>query len=141
LALCGPINAEVARRLACDAEVIPIVLGSRGEPLDVSRASRTVPAAIRRAVNVRDGACTFPGCAVPARWCVIHRCIHWAGHSPTSVDNCVARCGRHHRLMHHSDWHIEMTGGIPQFPPLPWLGGQARRNPLHTASELIRIRE
>ena len=103
--------------------------------------SRTVPAAIRRAVNVRDGGCAFPGCAVPARWCVIHHCIHWADHGHTSVDNCVARCGRHHRLMHHSNWRIEMTGGIPQFPPLPWLGGQARRNPLHTASELIRIRE
>jgi hypothetical protein len=47
LGLGGPINAEVARRLTCDAEVIPIVLGSRGEPLDVGRASRTVPAAIR----------------------------------------------------------------------------------------------
>jgi hypothetical protein len=113
LALGGPINAEVARRLACDAEVIPIVLGSRGEPLDVGRASRTVPAAIRRAVNLRDGGCAFPGCVVPTRWCDIHHCIHWADYGSTSVDNCVALCGRHHRLMHHSDWRIEMTGGIP----------------------------
>jgi Domain of unknown function (DUF222) len=49
LTLGGPINAEIARRVACDAELIPVVLGTRGEPLDVGRASRTVPAAIRRA--------------------------------------------------------------------------------------------
>jgi hypothetical protein len=67
LALGGPINADVARRLACDAGIIPVVLGSRGEPLDVARASRTVPAAIRRAVILRDGGCAFPGCSVPAR--------------------------------------------------------------------------
>jgi hypothetical protein len=67
LGLGGPVNADVARRIACDAEVIPMVLGSRGEPLDVGRASHTVPVAIRRAVILRDGGCTFPGCSVPAR--------------------------------------------------------------------------
>jgi hypothetical protein len=60
LALGAPINAEVARRIACDAELIPVVLGARGEPLDVGRASRTVPSAIRRAVLLRDGGCAFP---------------------------------------------------------------------------------
>jgi hypothetical protein len=141
LALGGPINAEVARRIACDAELIPVVLGSRGEPLDVGRSSRTVPTAIRRAVILRDGGCAFPGCSVPVRWCDIHHCIHWVDHGPTSVDNCVALCGRHHRLIHHSDWRIDMTNGIPEFHPPPWLGGPPRRNPLHTAPELIRIRE
>jgi hypothetical protein len=76
LALGGPINVDVARRLACDAGVIPVVLGSRGEPLDIGRASRTVPAAIRRAVILRDGGFAFSGCSVPARWCDIHHCVH-----------------------------------------------------------------
>jgi hypothetical protein len=66
LALGGPINAEIARRIACDARVIPVVLGARGEPLDVGRVSHTVPTAIRRAVLLRDGGCAFPGCSVPA---------------------------------------------------------------------------
>ena len=48
VALGGPINAELARSIACDARVIPVVLGARGEPLDVGRASQSVPAAIRR---------------------------------------------------------------------------------------------
>ncbi|MDQ3760749.1 MAG: HNH endonuclease [Actinomycetota bacterium] len=141
LALGGPINAEVARRLACDARVIPVVLGARGEPLDIGRASQTVPAAIRRTVIARDRGCVFPDCSVPARWCEIHHVIHWANGGPTSVGNCVALCGRHHRLVHHSHWQIDMTSGIPQFHPPPWLGGPPRRNPLHLAPELVRIRE
>lgn len=141
LALGGPINADIARRIACDAEIIPVVLGSRGEPLDVGRASRTVPTAIRRAVILRDGGCAFPGCSVPARWCDIHHCVHWADHGPTSVGNCVALCGRHHRLLHHSDWRIDITSGIPEFHPPSWLGGPPRRNPIHLAPGLIRNRQ
>ncbi|MGH3786647.1 MAG: DUF222 domain-containing protein [Pseudonocardiaceae bacterium] len=141
LALGGPINADVARRIACDARVIPVVLGTRGEPLDVGRASQSVPAAIRRAVIVRDRGCAFPGCTVPARWCEIHHIVFWADGGPTSVGNCVALCGRHHRLVHHSHWRIEMSEGIPQFHPPPWFGGPPRRNPLHSAPDLIRIRE
>ncbi len=141
LAFGGPINADVARRIACDAGVIPVVLGSRGEPLDVGRASRTVPAAIRRAVILRDGGCAFPGCSVPARWCDIHHLLHWVDHGPTSLQNCVALCGRHHRLLHHSHWRIEMADGIPEFHPPPWLGGPPRTNPLHTVPDLTRIRQ
>jgi hypothetical protein len=140
LALGGPISADVARRIACDAAIIPVVLGARGEPLDVGRASHTVPVAIRRAVVVRDGGCAFPGCSVPARWCDIHHVVHWADHGPTSIGNCVTLCGRHHRLLHHSDWRIEMASGIPEFHPPSWLGSLPRRNPLHLAPNLTRIR-
>ncbi|MGH3780897.1 MAG: DUF222 domain-containing protein [Pseudonocardiaceae bacterium] len=141
LGLGGPINADVARRIACDSRVIPVVLGARGEPLDIGRASYTAPTAIRRAVLVRDGGCAFPGCSVPARWCDIHHVVHWADHGPTSVGNCVALCGRHHRLVHHSHWRIDLTGGIPQFHSPPWLSAAPRRNPLHTPRDLTRIRE
>jgi hypothetical protein len=141
LALGGPINADVARRIACDAQVIPMVLGARGEPLDVGRASHTIPTAIRRAVIVRDRGCAFPGCSVPARWCEIHHIVHWADDGPTSVGNCVALCGRHHRLLHHSSCRIHLAGGIPEFHPPPWLGGPPRRNPLHTVPDLTRIRQ
>ncbi len=141
LALGDPINADIARRLACDAQVIPVVLGSRGEPLDVGRASHTIPTAIRRAVIVRDRGCAFPGCSIPARWCEIHHIVHWADYGPTSVGNCVALCGRHHKLLHHSRWRIDMASGIPEFHPPPWLGGPPRRNPLHLIPELVRTRQ
>jgi hypothetical protein len=141
LALGGPINADIARRIACDAQVIPVVLGARGEPLDVGRASYTVPTAIRRAVIIRDRGCAFPGCSIPARWCEIHHVLHWADNGQTSVENCVALCGRHHKLLHHSRWRIDMADGIPEFHPPPWLGGPPRRNPLHTVPDLVRIRQ
>jgi hypothetical protein len=141
LAFGGPINADITRRIACDARVIPVVLGARGEPLDIGRASYTVPTAIRRAVIIRDRGWSFPGCSVPARWCEIHHVVHWADHGPTSIGNCVALCGRHHKLIHHSHWRINMPNGIPEFHPPPWLGGPPRRNPLHTAPDLIRIRQ
>jgi hypothetical protein len=66
LAFGGPINTDTTRRLARDGGIIPVVLGSRGEPLDVARTTRTLPTAIRRAVILRDAGCTYPGCSVPA---------------------------------------------------------------------------
>lgn len=144
LALGGPINADIARRIACDAAVIPVVLGARGEPLDVGRASHTVPTAIRRDPPRSDRPrwrmcfsrvfCTSPLVRNSS-------CLHWADNGPTSVGNCVALCGRHHRLVHHSHWRIEMASGIPEFHPTPWLGGPPRRNPLHLGPDLIRIRQ
>lgn len=77
-----------------------------------------MPAAIPKAVILRDGGCAFPSCAVLARWCDIHHVIHWADHGPTSIDNCVVLRG-HHRLIHHSDWRIEMTNSMPQFHHRP----------------------
>jgi hypothetical protein len=55
-----PIHPSTARRLACDATLIPAVLGSAGEPLDIGRATRLVPAGMRRALVLRDGGCRFP---------------------------------------------------------------------------------
>ncbi|MGB8961945.1 MAG: HNH endonuclease signature motif containing protein [Pseudonocardiaceae bacterium] len=86
LALGGPINADIARRIARDAQLIPMVLGARGEPLDVGHASHTIPTAIRRAVIIRDSGCAFPGCTVPARWCEIHHLsTGWTMAPPTSI--------------------------------------------------------
>ncbi len=63
------ITAEAARRIACNADVIPIVLGSQSEPLDIGRATRTIPTSIRRPVVARDIGCVHPGCTAPAAWC------------------------------------------------------------------------
>jgi hypothetical protein len=59
----GPaLPAETVRRLTCDASLIRIVENERGEPLDVGRKTRSIPPAIRRALNARDPGCCFPGC-------------------------------------------------------------------------------
>jgi len=85
----GPIDAESARRIACDARIIPVVLGSRSEPLDLGRASYTVSTALRRALILRDGGCAFPGCDRTHRWCHSHHIRHWADDGPTEPDNLV----------------------------------------------------
>ncbi|MGH3796265.1 MAG: DUF222 domain-containing protein [Pseudonocardiaceae bacterium] len=81
------ISAADARRLACDATVIPVVLGGDSEPLDVGRAMRTVPRGIRRALVARDRGCSFPGCDRPPGLCDGHHVQFWADGGPTSVAN------------------------------------------------------
>lgn len=128
----GPVSAETSRLLACDASVIPVVLGARGEPLDVGRATPTPPAALRRAVLSRDGGCAFPGCDRPAGWCDVHHCRHWADGGSTALDNLVTLCRRHHTAVHHHGWDVVVAAdGFPEFTPPPWIdpGRTPRRRP------------
>lgn len=70
------ISASDARRLACDCKLIPVVLGTDSEPLDVGRTTRTAPLGIRRALIARDGGCSFPGCHRPPGICAVHHIQH-----------------------------------------------------------------
>jgi hypothetical protein len=81
------ISANDAHRLACDCKLIPVVLGSDSEPLDVGRAMRTVPLGIRRALVARDGGCSFPGCDRPPGLCAAHHVRHWIDLGETKVGN------------------------------------------------------
>jgi hypothetical protein len=122
-----------ARCLSCDSGIIPVVLGSESEILDVGRLHRYVTTSIRRALHLRDGGCAHPGCARPATSCDAHHITHWADGGITSLDNMVLLCGRHHRLIHHTDWEIRIHNGRPEFIPPEWLdpSGQPRINLLH----------
>jgi hypothetical protein len=114
-------DVHTARRWACDAEIIPILLGTRSEPLDIGRRTRAVPDAIRRALNHRDGGCAFPGCTRRPRRCQAHHVDHWIDGGPTRLDNLTLLCGHHHQLLHHEHWHVEMIHGRPWFTPPPWI--------------------
>ena len=111
----GPLAASAVRRIACDAKVLRLVLGAKSEPLDIGRATRTIPNQIRRALIVRDKGCAFPGCQRRPRQCHAHHVVHWAEGGPTSLDNLVLLCGHHHRLIHHSDWNVEIVDGRAEF--------------------------
>ena len=100
LADTGVVSAETARRLACDAGLSRVITKGTNEPLDVGRRTRTIPAAIRRALAVRDGGCISDGCDRPPRWTDAHHLVHWADGGPTSLDNLVLLCRRHHRMAH-----------------------------------------
>jgi hypothetical protein len=109
------VSAAWVRRLACDARVIPAVLGSAGEVLDIGRQSRVVPAGIRRALVLRDKGCTFPGCGRPPRWADAHHVVHWSRGGPTSLDNLVLLCELHHQVVHHTLWQVAIVDDLPVF--------------------------
>jgi hypothetical protein len=111
------ITAGQARRIACDAGIVPMVLGSRSEPLDIGRETRTIPAAIRKALVHRDGGCSFPTCDRPPQWCDSHHARHWVDGGPTSLDNLLLLCRGHHTLIHHGRWSVDMDSGTPVFTP------------------------
>jgi hypothetical protein len=114
------IPVDAIRRLCCDAEVIPAVLGTTGEVLDVGRASRLVTAAIWKALVARDRDCRFPGCRRPPLMCHAHHIQHWIDGGPTSLHNLILLCGHHHRLVHSGPWRVEPDpGGAPVFLPPP----------------------
>ncbi|VXB69846.1 HNH endonuclease signature motif containing protein [Citricoccus sp. K5] len=123
----GPIHPGTIRAMACDADILPVVLGSSGEVLDVGRAQRLFPARLRQAVAARDGGCAAPGCWIPAPWCDVHHVEHWEHGGPTSVDNGVLLCNHHHHAVHAGAWDIDMDSGRPWFIPAPYL--DPRRQP------------
>ena len=121
------LSPATIRRLACDAQIIPAVLGSSSELLDLGRTQRIINAQIRTALIARDGGCTFPGCDRPARWCQGHHVRPWAAGGETSLDNSTLLCGFHHRLIHQGDWKISRRndGHFAYIPP-PHIDPQQR---------------
>ena len=94
------VDAGAARRLACDADLVPAVLGSQSEPLDVGRTRRLVTGGLRTAVLLRDRGCTFPGCDRPPQFCEVHHVRPWWAGGETSLLNSATLCTTHHQTVH-----------------------------------------
>lgn len=107
------VSAETSRRMACDAAVVVMRHGPEGGMLDVGRRQRTIPPALRRALEHRDRGCRFPGCGV--RVCEGHHVQHWADGGETRLDNLILLCRRHHRAMHEKGFRVELTGREARF--------------------------
>ncbi|MDS0136256.1 MULTISPECIES: DUF222 domain-containing protein [unclassified Amycolatopsis] len=130
----GTMTAAEARVHACDAMVIPAVLGAKSEPLNLGRLRRLISAGLRRALFLRDRGCAFPGCHRPPRHCQGHHIRHWADGGPTDLNNLVLMCAHHHRLLHRSGWEVRIApDGLPEFLPPTFLDRRRkpRRNNLH----------
>jgi len=139
LELGGRIGPGEVRRLCCDAQITPIVLGAQSEPLDVGREKRCATLAQRRAVTVRDGGCAHPGCDRPPSWCEIHHIVHWVHGGETNLDNLMMLCWTHHRMLHRSGWHIRIRDGHAEFVPPKWIDytQTPRRKPrAHASAQL-----
>ena len=99
------LGREAARRVACDAGLVVLRHGAAGEVLDVGRRTRTVPSALRRALQSRDhGQCQFPGC--DSRRCDAHHVEHWADGGETRLQNLLSLCRFHHRAVHEQGFQV-----------------------------------
>lgn len=93
------LSAGELRRLCCQADLLPLVLGTDSEILDVGLIHRLVTPSIRRALGIRDGGCIFPHCDAPDAECEAHHVIGWQHGGPTSLENLVLLCAHHHALV------------------------------------------
>jgi hypothetical protein len=112
------LSPGAARRLLCDAEIIPAVLGSQSEVLDLGRSARL-----------------FPGCDRKPGWCDAHHVRWWDRDlGRTSYNNGVLLCTYHHSEIHRGAWTIAFADdGVPEFIPPTWIDAEQRprRNTLH----------
>ena len=113
------ISPETARKILCDANIIPVVCAGDSEVLDVGRATRTIPVGIRRALVVRDQGCVFPGCDRPPSWTDAHHLVYWSDGGPTCLTNLCLLCRHHHEVIHHDGWQIVIHHRLPWFIPPP----------------------
>ena len=106
--------AENSRRLACDARRVLMRHDANGRVVEVGARTRTIPPALRRALQHRDRGCRFPGCG--SRFTQGHHIRHWASGGPTTLSNLALLCRRHHRSVHEDGFHVaRLADGELQF--------------------------
>jgi 5-methylcytosine-specific restriction endonuclease McrA len=99
------VPAETSRRLACDASRVVMRHDADGRVTEVGARTRTIPPALRRALQHRDRGCRFPGCGV--RFGQGHHIRHWAHQGATTLSNLALLCRRHHRAVHEEGYDLE----------------------------------
>jgi hypothetical protein len=102
------ISAGAARRLACEAGLVPAVLGGRSEPLDVGFEQRLANVAQRRALSIEYDTCATEGCERPFAWCDVHHRHAWSRGGRTSLKNIIPLCPHHHRRAHDSRFDLSV---------------------------------
>ena len=119
------LPATTIRRLACDAKIIPVLLGTDGVPLDIGRTSRTIPVWIRTALNLRDKGCAHPRCDRPPSSCDAHHVTPWVDGGHTALHNLLLLCRRHH-TDHHKGRYTITPNGNGRFTFSPTFGAVSR---------------
>src|SRR4051794_20665428 len=125
-----PVSTLTAQTLACDADVVPILVGPDGGPLDVGSTLYLFPDGIRQAIITRDRGCTYPGCGSPPAWCQVHHLDSFRMGGPTSAANGALLCGRHHRHVHARG----LVGRLEKGQVVWRAGGSAERPPASAAT-------
>jgi Domain of unknown function (DUF222)/HNH endonuclease len=99
------VPAGTSQRLACDASRVVMRHDAEGRITEVGARTRTIPPALRRALQHRDKGCRFPGCGLPLGQG--HHIRHWAHGGPTKLSNLALLCRRHHRAVHEEGFQVE----------------------------------
>lgn len=99
---------ETIRRMACEAEIIPVVLNSKGVVIDIGRASRLATRYQRKAIEAMYSHCAIPDCKVPIAQCQPHHIAYWRDDGPTDMNNLVPLCPQHHRNVHEGNWRLKL---------------------------------
>ncbi|HUQ01876.1 MAG TPA: DUF222 domain-containing protein [Kofleriaceae bacterium] len=105
------VPAETARRLTCDCGIVEMVEDEQGNPLSVGRRTRTLSAALWRALSHRDSTCRFPGCTNHL-FTEAHHIKHWAHGGETELENLCRFCTRHHVFVHEYKYRVELVDGV-----------------------------
>lgn len=119
-----PISAGDLRRLCCDADLVPAVLGTESEILDMGREQRLVTRQLRTALTLRDGGCVFPGCQTRPAVCEAHHLRPWWDGGETKLSNLALLCHHHHGLVEpakyaaRDQWELRIgADGVPEAIP------------------------
>jgi hypothetical protein len=105
----SPIPIEAVRRIACEADIIPVVLGGDGMPLDVGRSSRLATPPQRAALRTMYRTCALDDCDIPFDDCDIHHLVEWGEHlGETNLDDLLPLCSRDHHRAHEGGWRLEL---------------------------------
>jgi hypothetical protein len=107
----GFVDGATVRRLLCDASVHRVVVEGRSTILDYGTSTRTVPPHLWAALVLRDRHCRHAGCDRPSEWCEAHHVVPVLEGGPTSLDNLVLKCTRHHHIGHLPGWEEKLLPG------------------------------
>ena len=107
-ALGADLPVETVRRLACEAEILPVVLDGRSVPIDVGRSKRLATVHQRRALEAIHPTCAIPDCEVIFDHCNVHHIEYWENGGSTDLNNMVPLCSRHHHAAHEGGWKLQL---------------------------------
>lgn len=132
------LRPDQLRQVLARAKIIPLVLGGRGEILDIGREQRNFPRYMRRAIKARDRGCIVPGCTVPPEHCELHHIWWWSRGGPTAVYLGCCLCTAHHHDVHARILKVISHGGLPQviLPKFVDPTQEPRRNSINDRPEV-----
>lgn len=119
--LDAPVSMRVIKQYTCTGGTQKVVFDDNGRIIELGSPQRCFTPQQRRAIALRDGECSVPGCHIPAAWCEIHHVDPAENGGPTHTDNGILLCWFHHRTLDNSGWQFRMLNGAPQVKAPRWL--------------------